>query len=199
MVTGLTSNCIPSQSAKPVAMPVLMRVCWRVDRIPPVVRSMVSVTTVGVIFRHTLSPVTHCVVFREHWHISYSCSAHTVQLAQALSLTGMHGALSYWLALHTVQSWHTPSWSDEKVPGVHMATKRSELSIWETETYFGKDATAFSVTVSAPLRLTTTSTSPLQALDMNIARRPHHTRGRLSLPMLSLLDQPRRGFLKCAG
>ncbi len=91
-----------------------------------------SVTTVGTTLTHTRSPVTHCVVLTEHWHSSISWSLQRVQLKHVLSRTGTHGSLSNCSpGRQTVQSWHTPSWSGENVPGVHRATKTSELSIWD--------------------------------------------------------------------
>jgi len=85
--------------------------------------------TAGGTLRQTLSPVTHCEVLTAHWQSSMSCVPQTVQLAQVLSRVGMHASFSYWLAWHLTQSWHIPSWFGEKVPGRHMATNRSELSI----------------------------------------------------------------------
>lgn len=66
-------------------MPDLMRVCCLAVRMLPVVRSMVSVTTVGITLRHTRSPVMHWVVFTEHLHSSTSCVLHWVQFMHVLS------------------------------------------------------------------------------------------------------------------
>lgn len=109
--------------------PERTKVCCLDVSMPFEVKSTTRLTTVGGTLTQTLSPVTHCSVLSAHWQSSMSWVPHTVQLAHARSLVGIHSSLSYWFAWHWTQSWQTPSLFGEKVPGRHMATKRSELSM----------------------------------------------------------------------
>jgi hypothetical protein len=156
-----------------------MRSCCLDVRTPLLVRSIVRVTIVGTTLTHTRSPVTHWVVLTEHWQSSTSWSLHTVQLRQVLSRTGTHGSLSNWPGWHTVQSWQIPSWSGEKVPGVHMATNTSELSILDMDWKLLRAEGGLSETALASLRFTMMSMSALETATAIVPRRHHHKTRRI--------------------